>query len=373
MDWRPDDARFDRVRRLLAGDDPLPRSIEEYLDTRQTDLAGELQKRTPIYLDTRVWIDLRKANEHGLGHPAYGLLNSLREAAKGGRAFCPLSASSFSEVLQHSATEVRIATARLIDELSLGVGLVSFEELMSSEIRWLLNQCSDTRLDPEVVPLWTRLSYTLGGVVPIIPSLSERELLAIQVGSLDTLWEMGLEEMAQGLAFQRHDRRAQAEQITHDIRAHAQEASDYDGLYKSEARGMAEVAAPICATIAREMEGGPTPSQFPLTNAEIQRWSMLLFGALVQDKGRHALRSMHVRAAWHAIARRNKGRAFKPNDFIDIEHAASGVGYCGAFFSESSLCTALTQPPVSLDRLYGCYITNDFVAAESFVRQLDAS
>lgn len=93
-------------------------------------------------------------------------------------------------------------------------------------------------------------------------------------------------------------------------------------------------------------------------------FAKLIAGALIQDKGRKALRSMHIRACWHAIYRLNRARKFKANDFNDVEHAAAGVGYCAAIFTEISLATALTQSPVNLDREFGCLITHDMERAE---------
>jgi hypothetical protein len=365
------DADIKRLNDLLNGVDPLPASIHAYLRERQLGLAADLATRTPIYLDTRFWVDLRKASDAGSGSRAYSLLGALRAAVHEGRAFCPISASTFCELLQHADLDVRVATARIVDELSLGVSLVSPDELLVSEATWLLERTIDRPFDPQHLPLWTRLSHSLGVIIPEISGLAADQLLALQVGSVDVLWSTKLEEIAEKLYRPPSaDFVKSAAQITLDSRAHAHEVTDFAAAYEAEATGIAQFVAPICARILRAMYAGRAPDAEPIGTDELGSYVKLVALGLIQDKSRHALRSMHVRAGLHAIIRLNRGRAFKANDLPDIEHAAAGVSYCRAFFTEGSLRTALTQPPLKLDQFYQCAITNDIDEAVRFVSSL---
>jgi hypothetical protein len=361
----------DRVRELTTGAARLPATIETYLVERQLALASELKARTPIYLDSRFWIDLSRAARAGPANRAYPLLQALRSAVEAGRAFCPVSASTFCELLQHADSAARAATAQVVDELSLGVSLLSLDELLLSEVRWLLQKTADIPINPEQVPLWTKVSHSLGSVYPNVGWMSADQLLAVQVATVDMLWSMSLEEMARDLRRppSSHFKDA-ATRITLDSRAHAHEATDFAAIYQSEAVGIASLVAPLCARVVREIH--PQAAQAPpqADAGELSGYINLVAGALVQDKARRALRSMHVRAALHAIIRLNRSRTFKANDLADIEHAAAGVSYCRAFFTEASLRTALTQPPVKLDQFYGCLVTSDIEEASGFVRLL---
>lgn len=364
---KPESRGYDRIRELLSDNAALPQSIGSYQRQRQTELATSLENLTPIYLDSRFWIELRKAHEQGRGSSAFGLLEALRKAVKDRLAFCPVSASSFMELLQHADRGVRIRTAQLVDELSLGVSLIALDELLASEVEWLFTQTRDARLNPSVVPLWTKLSHALGSIAPSMPTLPPAQQLAFQVTAFDLLWDLPLEEMAGDIHRARPDLTAAAAKISADSQAHAAEITDFKSAYRAEAWGIAQFSAPILANLVRSIEPNAPDT---VDEAELTTWSRFIAGGLISSKALQALRSMHVRASWHAIFRRNKGRMFKPNDFTDIEHAAAGVGYCGAFFSEGSLVTAMTQPPVCLDDLYGCFITRDVHEAERFVRGL---
>jgi hypothetical protein len=68
----------------------------------QLALANALRERVKIYLDTNYWVDLRKADA-GLGSASMvELLACLRDLVARGRAVCPLSESSFIELLNQT-------------------------------------------------------------------------------------------------------------------------------------------------------------------------------------------------------------------------------------------------------------------------------
>lgn len=368
----PSAGELSRLRGMLDGSVPLPRSAWDHVRGRQLELARDLARRTPIYLDSRFWFDLRRAND-GLESAARSqpLLVALREAVADGRAFCPISGSTFIELFRHVDHQVRIRTARLVQELSLGVTLVGLEELAETELEWFLVRKADLAVDPLVVPIWTRISYALGTIVPHAAQFSPRQNLALQVAAFDTLWNMPLTEMADELTDPpEFDLVDAARRLTEGIHAHAHQVADFDTVYRSEIVGTADFHGQRLAGVIRRFAAqAGSPNGEP--SVQDQRLTRNFVGnLLLLGKARQALRSMHVRASLHAIIRLNKGRKFKPNDLPDIEHAVVGVGYCRAFFTEGSLATALGQKPLELDRLYGCLVTNDVERALRFVAAL---
>lgn len=362
---------IERLEEMLAGRLPLPESIDTHIRQRQLDLAASVSQRTPVYLDSRFWIDLQRAetDDVGTASRAYPLLMALREAVKGGKAFCPISTSTFVEMLKHGDREVRVASAKLVDELSLGITLLPLDELLRAEVRWFVDHPGDHPLDPLAEPVWTRLAYSLGTPVAELQGIPAREQLAFQAVAFDEIWEMTLEEIAMTADPMRPDFNAAAARITEDSAAHSHEIPTFDDAYKSELAPMGELGAAFFVEKVSDLakEAGQQANMGP---AEIALCRNVVRNSLALGKARQALRSGHIRASLHAIIRHNKGRRFKPNDIFDIEHAVCGVGYCRAFFTEGSLGTATRQPPLKLDRLYGCLVTNDFEEATRFVRGL---
>lgn len=361
-----------RLRALLDGTAPLPLSIGSHVRERQLELAHQLAGRTAIYLDTRFWIKLRRTAEDDPGEArTLPLLHALREAVGKELAYCPISTSTFCELLKHRDQDVRVRSARFVDELSLGASLVSMDELAAAELEWFFDCVRDEPVDPLAVPMWTSLSYALGTLVPHVEGFSARHLLALQVATFDRIWRTPLEEVAQTLTDPFTSNFVQAaERITADSRSHAHEVSDFETVYRTEVTGAADFHAPYAAEhIVRKARAagvarpGPTP-------AEIRQCRNVIGNLLIMNKGRQALRSLHVRASLHAVIRLNKGRRFRANDLHDIEHAVAGVGYCRAMFTEASLATALKQSPLTLNRLYNCRVISDVEEATRFVAAL---
>jgi hypothetical protein len=100
-------------------------SLDAYVRARQVELAKSLRRRRAIYLDIKFWIILRDV-VMGLGTaPAeQELLSLLREGVAEDSIFCPISDTTFAELLKKADVESRRLAAALIDELSIGVTLI---------------------------------------------------------------------------------------------------------------------------------------------------------------------------------------------------------------------------------------------------------
>lgn len=360
-----------RLQAYLDGSITLPPSIHAHTRQRQVELAVSLARRVPVYLDSRFWIDLRRADEGGETSRAHSLLMALRAAVSDGRLFCPISASTFIEMMKHADAEVRRRTAALIDELSLGVAVLALDELLEAEVRSFAINFTDAPLDPTLEPVWTRLAYALGTVSPEIAGISAPEQLAVQVVGFDAIWETTLEEIAGSLPEPaRPDFREAAERMTQDSAAHAHEIPSFEAAYRAELVPMAKMGGDLLGRHLRDRAVTAGESPPALDEADVSAFRNAVGNALALGKARQSLRSAHIRAALHAIIRHNRGRKFKANDILDIEHAVCGIGYCRAFFTEGSMGTAATQPPLGLDRLYGCFVSSDVEAATRFVTNL---
>lgn len=115
-------------------------SIDQHVKRRVVELGQLLDARTAIYLDLNFWILLRKValdlEDNDAGKE---LLAMLRRGVGMGKIFCPASESVFLELLKQSDASSRIATARLIDELSLGVTLLHNQARCATELGHLIH------------------------------------------------------------------------------------------------------------------------------------------------------------------------------------------------------------------------------------------
>ncbi len=114
-------------------------TIEGYARGRQVELARTIGRRAKVYLDVNFWIIARDA-EGGTDtrRAARELLDLLLRGVSDGALLCPISESTFIEVMKQVYTLTRrIPTARLIDKLSLGVSLTTSRERIATEIEHL--------------------------------------------------------------------------------------------------------------------------------------------------------------------------------------------------------------------------------------------
>lgn len=355
--------------------------LKRHSRNRQIELATSLKGRRSIYLDLKFWIGIRDAHAAGLApHPYFNLLTSLRKSVADGRVFCPISDSCFLEVFKQSDLNTRRRTAALIDELSLGVTVISLDLRIGTEIAHILHA---GHAPEQVYPLdqlvWTKLSYALGYFSPSLDMLDKHTGRALEKAFFDHMWTIPLVEIEHyiGNAVSTNDSEHHehlAHSLNQGIAAHASGIKSFKQAYEQELVGVMDLYAGRAADILCDMTPssvGPRPAKDTDEYKSIERHCLrFLVGAMNSDKGKVALRTLHIKTSIYAALRWNKGQKLKANDFFDIHHAAAAVGYCDAFFTERSLATVLTRSDLALDKCYGCAVEFNPEAALQYVQTM---
>lgn len=354
-------------------------NIERHSRACQIDLGRRLADRKKVYLDTCFWIIARDVF---LGvrndTPAVDLLTHLRRGVTNGQLVCPISHSLFLELFkQPYMPERRIGTAKVIDELSLGVSIVPPPVVMGTEIhRFLLETKGDVELHPIQELIWTKVAYVLGDQYPSLPDLSQADELEIQEHFFDHLWDKSLAEIVEvigGEAPLRNEFQELSERTNRQNAAHKDELRSFAQTYDIELRGVVELAGDIAADVICELaqkEAGH--DLFPTYDERASTVNMcrnILYHALKKPDTKSALRSIHIGASIHAGMRWDKKRQFKPNDYYDFEHATVALGYCDAFFTEKPLHYLVTRPQLDLENVNGCEVVSDIQNAADLVIQ----
>ena len=110
-------------------------SIERHFRTKALATADRILARKVIYLDTRFWILLRDVClERSIAPLHQEMFDQLRFLVNDGKVICPINADTLTELLKQRDETTRLATAKLIDELSLGAALQSQEERVGTEL-----------------------------------------------------------------------------------------------------------------------------------------------------------------------------------------------------------------------------------------------
>lgn len=331
---------------------------------RHMGLATAMETRRAYYLDTKYWIIIRDVVA-GIRstEPEIELLRVLRLHVAAGEAFCPISESTFAELYKQRDPRTRQATAALIDELSLGVSLIPFEERVRAEIQgFIYSHFRGLGISaPQILP-WTKLCYVLGQMHPSNTCFDSATELAVQKGFSDHLWSTTLSAMVStiGESPWPADRSVQlAKKLNAGNAKHAGELRSFQQTYTTEARGAALVYAPMAVEMFRELVSRMTGETSPGggSSEEITRmWAGLLAAALNDEKLKLTLPSLHIHTSLHASVRWNKSQQFKPNDFEDFRHACSALAYCDIFLTERALKSTVSTKHLALDQLHDCKV-----------------
>lgn len=354
--------------------------LQAYSRARQLELAATLEGKKAVYLDIKFWILLRDVTTGVAGsEPERELLHLLREAVSRNLIFCPISDSTFAELLKKVDTKSRQITADLIDELSLGVALISYDLRANTELAHFLHSALDPR---NVLPLddlvWTKLAYVVGFIYPQSTAFGPEQELTMQKLFFDHMWTISLREMIDHIGEEPLPDLERFEQLAKSLNElntqHSGNLRTFDLTYETEVHGILDVFMEVVIDILEQMKqielGGRQVLNPAQREAEGKQLHNLFFAAFKKVPTKQALRTLHIRATLHAAIRWNRQQRLKPNDFFDFQHAAAALGYCDAFFTERSLHSLVTARHIALDRLFSCRVGSNSEDAITYLREI---
>lgn len=336
--------------------------------------------RAKVYLDLRFWIMAREAEAGTETDPdVIELLRLLREGVLAGKLVCPVGASTFIEVMKQANTETRrLATARLVDELSLGFSITESRGRVGTEIAHFFYKSSgghDLHAMSDLI--WTKLSYALGHVYLNPEGFDPETGRLLQKGAFDEIWNASLTTIVTqiGDRWERsEDLVKAAQQINADIKTHAPQLVSYRATYRDEIVGCLDIcqdmAADVMAAMAKRQGVTPPAPGSAQWNEAGRLCRNLLILAFEKPETRYALRTIHAQASCHAGLRWDRGTNFTENHIYDFEHAAAAVAYCDAFLTEGFLSKLINDGHVRLTELNGCRTTADKTEAVAIVQNL---
>lgn len=337
-------------------------SARAYRQQRLERFRRGLIGRRAIYLDINYWIDLQTAAAGAPRRPEFAeLLSALRTGVASGALMCPPSFSVLMELGKQKDPATRLATARLVDELCCGAGLMADDDLVAFEVAGLLlSTVVSERPLPDRVRVWTPIGCMAADTgrlppMPFRPTPQKRQ--QIEKALFDTLLNATVEEV---LAMEYPERTSPWQDLARTLNAgnaaHAHEIENFEDLLAAEARGGAEACAPMIAAAVEQLrlELGVPPGLLPTTAPE---WPRLIGAALSQSElAQAAVPSLYIRSGLHALLRWNRKQQFKPNDVFDFSHAAAALGYCDLFLTEGPLKDMLGRGPLWLAAATHCKV-----------------
>jgi hypothetical protein len=261
----------------------------------------------------------------------------------------------------------------LIDELSLGLTILSEEDRVVAEVsdlfeRFILKrtpryEVKDLVFGPTICALG----------VPFVssPDWPESDAGAIQKTLLDEIWDTGFAELVSapddlplkvkgplaGIAAALNDRR----QSRSPSSSFAEEnAKEFVGALRYWRETITK-AVTVCVL----RWSGPQPLAQPAFFSEVSRkFSEKLLDAFLYDRLAHGLPTLAIPAGLHAAVARDTKRKYQENDHHDFSHAAAAMPYCACFATERALAHLL-RSQLRYSETYGAQvvISNDELLA----------
>lgn len=316
-------------------------------------LGVEIASKYKIYLDLRFWIFLREVelvrnNNQELGQ----LLSRLKHLVDNGVVICPISESIFVELMKQSDSETRLATAKLIDRLSLGVTLIVFPERINQELcHGIYLQAGAVDLTPLDTLAWTKMSYIIGETHPYQTPFEAPEELVIQKSFFDHMWDIPLTEMIEHIDFEswpQPEWQKTADRLNSGNKQHTHEIRSYKQAYRIEFEGGLSLFKKEMLRIFKEADdAGLKDFEKNSKNlSENERFS----------KFSKSVRTLHIGACCYAAVRWDKKRQLTGNDLLDFHHAEAAMGYCNLFLTEKPLKTLVSQNHLGLMRDFPCAV-----------------
>jgi hypothetical protein len=355
-------------------------SLDAYVRSLQIELAHTLENKKAIYLDIKFWIILRDVVAGLRNDPAeLDLLLLLREGVVKGILFCPISDSTFAELLKKADLVSRKVTASLIDELSLEITLIPYELRANTELAHFPHSA---RTPHEVLPLnhlvWSKLSYVMGFLHLWGTAFDQATELAMQKMFVDHMWTLSMREMIDRIGdhmlpnLDRFD--ALAQRLNELNARYATELRTFAQTYDNEIHGILDAFNDVAIDIVEQMVHSEYDNKPPLNpdqrKEEGRQLHNMLFAAFKKEATKDALPTLHILASLYAAVRWNKMQQLKANDFLDFQHATAALGYCDAFFTERSLRSMVTASYIALDRRYACHVVANPEDAVAYLRGL---
>ncbi len=355
--------------------------VDAYVRNKQVELGRALTPRTKIYLDLNFWIAARDA---ALGlrsdAPAVKLLHLLRRGVGQGRLVCPVGDAFFMELMKQPLShDRRIGTARMVDELSLGVTIIPSQRRTGTEIYQFLYQVMGGRgtLVPMQELVWTKVCHILGPRYPFLAEVDAETMVLLQKNAMDALWQVSLADMIQRIGdegVEAEDYRPLTEETNRQRDLYVDEITSYEAAYDIELRGainaFGDLTGDILCDIGEKAGLGEAPPRGGDRTLLLNGARNTLYHAFRNRNAAATVRTLHIETALHASLRVDKKRRFKPNDWHDFRHAAAALAYCDIFLTEGPLHELVGRSQLGLLRINGCKVASSLEDGVALLRGL---
>ena len=345
---------------------------ESFVDYRKQRLQGierVAAARRKVYLDMNFWIWLRDPSKAPKPIEALKLRELLVNGVTDARLLCPVSYALFVELMKQYPIEQRLTQARLMDQLSEGIGIRN--PFDTAEIEYLRLLCRhDARLkDMPIDPVWTPIGHLITEVYGQSDGLSDELMERYRKVSFDVACATRMEHHAERMEGMPARSATTAARINIERRRNLRGTRSFDKLFSDELDGLLDVMSPHLENSLKYAAYfvGIESTNEPMDEDERRTWIKIIRESVRRDAAGEILRSERISAALHAAIRLDDNHLFEQNDLVDIGQCSVAVAYCDVFLSERKFAHILRLPAVQNVIPRGCSVISGIDEAISLL------
>lgn len=317
-------------------------SLETHAERKRAELERSLEGKKLIYLDSNHWIRLCDVLVQSPNTvPAYvEILERLRQLRKDGRICCPLSAPLVEELMKQSGVhelhpDTRRATASVMDELSGGVAIQNWLDLIKAEFgRHIIRTFKLTNPPESQFRVWTKVGFVFDEHVSVPEVLSPEEETVAEKVYFDMRWQMSCVDY-QAMPDWKPIPKSMTESWLAECEAARAVTDKRDGFPKIIRGGR--------TALIRAVRGGWS-NLYALCQGQPGNPSehvKQVLDPIYEGTDPKALPSLEVVAGLEAVIALDRSRKYHANDIWDLMHIACAMPYCDALFSEKDMVQRL--------------------------------
>ena len=350
-------------------------SLKEYVDSEQIKLSDSIKDRIKIYLDTKFWIYLRDGMKEK--NDKYSILYTiLKELVKNGKIVCPLSFSVYSEVSKQSDKETRIMTAKIIDELSLGISVKNvFELYYNDAFSFIVDKSGFFQRKMQKSNFDYTGSVLSGTAVPIpnmpLPNISNN---SIQKAWFDFYKTMKLSDIVdkyneESVNYYKN-MNTRLQKYNNEVVKPHYKTDKVQEILRNELIGCIESIKfiPTLMKEVYEMTGGKVSENEVVDENKIK--NLFCYTLINRKYKSKILDSLYIFGVLNALNIYEQNRPIQKNDTEDFYHAVQALSTCDYFFTEKRLKHLLNVNPFNLSVEFDTKVISDIDEAISFVEKI---
>lgn len=323
-------------------------SFADYRWKRLQELESFVAARRKVYLDLNFWIGLRNPSKAPKPEAFQQLRELLSNGVKEGRLLCPVSYTVFLELMKQYPLEQRLAQARLMDQLSEGVGIRNPGDTAEIEYLRLLARHNAALKDMPIDPVWAPIGHLIHEVYRQSDALPHELMERYRKASFDVRWATRMEHLARRMEGMLVRSATTADRINVERQTNPRGNKSFDKLFSDELDGILDVMSPHIENSLKYAAHfvGIEATGEPMDEPERREWIKVIRESVRRDSDGPILPSERISTALHAAIRRDDKYPYEQSDLDDIGHSSVAAAYCDVFLTERRFTHFLRLPAV---------------------------